>query len=75
MTPEIKICGLKDGAMLAAAANAGATMAGFVFYPRSPRAVDLEAAAELATVTPPSCARWPWWSTLTTRSFAISLTP
>ena len=42
MTPEIKICGLKDGAMLAAAADAGATMAGFVFYPRSPRAVDLE---------------------------------
>ena len=54
MTPEIKICGLKDGAMLAAAANAGATMAGFVFYPRSPRSVTLEAAAALATVTPPS---------------------
>ena len=33
--------------MLAAAANAGATMAGFVFYPRSPRSVTLEAAAAL----------------------------
>ena len=54
MTPEIKICGLKDGPMLAAAANAGATMAGFVFYPQSPRSVTLEAAAALATVTPPS---------------------
>lgn len=57
MSPEIKICGLTDGAMLAAAADAGATMAGFVFYPRSPRAVDLETAAELAAVTPPGLSK------------------
>lgn len=45
---KVKICGLKDEASLACAVAAGADYVGFVFFARSPRAVDLATAARLA---------------------------
>jgi phosphoribosylanthranilate isomerase len=44
----VKICGLLTRATLDAALAAGADMVGFVFFPASPRHVELGAAAELA---------------------------
>lgn len=57
MTPpshrtRIKICGLTRETDLAAAVEAGADAVGFVFYPRSPRALDVERAAALAAQLP-----------------------
>ncbi|MDB5631008.1 MAG: phosphoribosylanthranilate isomerase [Tardiphaga sp.] len=43
----VKICGLSTPETLNAALDAGADMVGFVFFPRSPRHVDLSAAREL----------------------------
>ncbi|MEM1192093.1 MAG: phosphoribosylanthranilate isomerase [Pseudomonadota bacterium] len=40
----IKICGVRDGAVLAAAIAAGATHIGFVFHPKSPRNLTVDAA-------------------------------
>jgi phosphoribosylanthranilate isomerase len=51
---DIKICGLNDTAAVAAAVDAGARYAGFVFYPKSPRAVSAEQAASLVTPLPSS---------------------
>lgn len=49
----VKICGLTDAAALAASLEGGAEYAGFVFYPRSPRALSAEEAARLlATLSP-----------------------
>jgi phosphoribosylanthranilate isomerase len=48
MTTAVKICGLKTEAALEAALAGGADFVGLVFYPRSPRNVDLVAAARLA---------------------------
>lgn len=48
MTPDVKICGLSTAETVAAALDAGAGWLGFVFYPRSPRHVSIEAAARLA---------------------------
>ncbi|MCI4664637.1 MAG: phosphoribosylanthranilate isomerase [Neomegalonema sp.] len=45
---EVKICGVTAPEHLVAAAEAGARWIGFVFEPRSPRAVTPERAAELA---------------------------
>lgn len=45
---EVKICGLSTPAMVDAALRAGADFIGFVFFPRSPRSVSVERAAELA---------------------------
>lgn len=50
---RIKICGLSREADLAAAVDAGADAVGFVFYPKSPRAVSVARAAELARGLPP----------------------
>ena len=44
MTVVIKICGLTTPEALDAALEAGADMVGFVFFPASPRHVDVEAA-------------------------------
>ncbi|MDW8442940.1 MAG: phosphoribosylanthranilate isomerase [Acetobacteraceae bacterium] len=49
---RVKICGVRDAAALAAAAEAGADFVGLVFFPRSPRAVSVEAAATLAVTRP-----------------------
>lgn len=50
---RIKICGLTRPEDVDAAVAAGADAIGFVFYPRSPRAVSLDQAAELARRVPP----------------------
>jgi phosphoribosylanthranilate isomerase len=47
-----KICGLNSPAAAVAAAAGGAAHIGLVFYPPSPRAVTVEAAAELARLVP-----------------------
>lgn len=51
--PRIKICGLTRGEDVRAAVDAGADALGFVFYPPSPRFVDLDRAAQLACLAPP----------------------
>jgi phosphoribosylanthranilate isomerase len=48
MAVEVKICGLKTRPALDAALDAGADYVGLVFYPKSPRNVDLATAAALA---------------------------
>jgi len=48
MAVESKICGVSDVAALEAAVTGGARWVGFVFFPRSPRAVTPEQAAALA---------------------------
>jgi phosphoribosylanthranilate isomerase len=47
MQPVVKICGLKTPETLAAALDAGADMVGFVFFPKSPRHIDLATAETL----------------------------
>jgi phosphoribosylanthranilate isomerase len=46
----IKICGIRQADVMVAALDAGADMVGLVFHPRSPRAVDLQTAADLAEI-------------------------
>lgn len=57
MVFRVKICGIKDPATLAAATEGGADYIGFVFYPPSPRSIDLFAAAELARAVPDTIER------------------
>jgi len=47
MALDIKICGLKTDAALAAALAGGASHAGFIFFPKSPRYLDPAAAGRL----------------------------
>ena len=46
---QVKICGIKDREMMAAALAAGADYIGLVFFARSPRNVSLDVARDLAT--------------------------
>jgi phosphoribosylanthranilate isomerase len=48
----IKICGINDAAAMRAAAEAGADLVGFVFFPPSPRAVTPAQAAAIAAPGP-----------------------
>ncbi len=50
---RIKICGLTRVEDVAAAVAAGADAIGFVFYPKSPRYVTADAAAQLIFTAPP----------------------
>lgn len=50
---RIKICGLREPAHARLAAEAGADAIGLVFYGRSPRHVQAEAAADVAAALPP----------------------
>ncbi|MEX3628233.1 MAG: phosphoribosylanthranilate isomerase [Burkholderia sp.] len=50
---RIKLCGLSRPADVDHAVALGADAVGFVFYPKSPRAVTIEQAAELARRVPP----------------------
>jgi phosphoribosylanthranilate isomerase len=48
----VKICGLRDSANIRAAAQAGARYVGFVFFPKSPRHIEIQDAAALAASVP-----------------------
>jgi phosphoribosylanthranilate isomerase len=54
---RVKICGLRDTQMVQAAANAGAAYVGLVFFPKSPRHVDVDLAASLAVDVPMGVAK------------------
>ncbi|HEU0118353.1 MAG TPA: phosphoribosylanthranilate isomerase [Alphaproteobacteria bacterium] len=54
MAVVVKICGINDLVAMRTAVEAGARYVGLVFYPRSPRAVNPNVAAKLATLVPPS---------------------
>lgn len=49
---KVKICGLTDPADVPAAILAGASYVGFVFFPKSPRNLDFDAAAFMAAAVP-----------------------
>ena len=48
MKPAIKICGIRTAEAFDCAVESGATHLGFVFYDKSPRYIQAEAAAELS---------------------------
>jgi phosphoribosylanthranilate isomerase len=48
VTARVKICGLSTPETMEAALEAGADYVGLVFFPRSPRHVEMAAARELA---------------------------
>ena len=54
---QVKICGLREAVHVAAAVEGGARYLGFVFFPKSPRAVTPAQAAELVAAVPPGIAR------------------
>lgn len=54
---RVKICGLSDQAGIAGAVDAGANYVGFVFFPKSPRHVSIQQAAELAPHVPVGVAK------------------
>lgn len=54
---RVKICGLRTPETVAAAVEGGAAYLGFVFFPRSPRAVTPATAAVLAATVPPGLMR------------------
>lgn len=54
---QVKICGLRRPEHIVAAAEAGARYVGFVFFPKSPRAVSVDEAADLAGQVPVGVAR------------------
>ncbi|MFK7941083.1 MAG: phosphoribosylanthranilate isomerase [Roseovarius sp.] len=54
---RVKICGLSTPASIDAAARAGAAYVGFVFFPKSPRYVDFDAARALALHVPEGVAK------------------
>lgn len=56
-TVKVKICGLQSAADVAAAASAGAGYVGFVFFPRSPRNIGIEAARDAALAAPAGLAK------------------
>ncbi len=49
---QVKICGIKTPNILDAAISSGARFIGFVFYPPSPRNIDVDTAKELALTLP-----------------------
>lgn len=52
MTTQTKICGIKTPEALNAAIEAGGRYIGFVFYPPSPRHIEIDTARELAIMLP-----------------------
>ncbi|SEN48616.1 phosphoribosylanthranilate isomerase [Palleronia pelagia] len=54
---RVKICGLTETADVAAALLAGASYVGFVFFPKSPRHLELDAAAFMAGSVPEGITR------------------
>ena len=56
-TVAVKICGLRDQAMVDTVAQAGAAYAGFVFFEKSPRNVTISQAATIAGHAPVGLAK------------------
>lgn len=56
---RVKVCGVNTEAAAEAACEAGADWIGFVFFPRSPRAVTPEHAASLSALIPPAASGGP----------------
>ncbi len=54
---RVKICGLSEAAHVEAAVSAGAAYVGFVFFPKSPRHLTLDAARLLAAGVPAGVAK------------------
>ncbi len=54
---RVKICGLRDQAMMQAAVDAGAAYVGLVFFPKSPRNVTIRQAAAIAGEVPVGLAK------------------
>jgi phosphoribosylanthranilate isomerase len=54
---RVKICGLTSAAAVTHAARAGAAYVGLVFYPPSPRSLELAAAREIAAAAPEGVTR------------------
>ena len=54
---RVKICGLKTLGDVEAAVAAGAAYCGFVFFPKSPRNIAIQAARDLAVTAPPGLAK------------------
>ena len=54
---RVKICGLSTPAGVEAAVAAGAAYVGFVFFPKSPRHVEIDTARALAIDVPPGVAK------------------
>jgi phosphoribosylanthranilate isomerase len=54
---RVKICGLRNAQDVAAATQAGARYLGFVFFPKSPRHVEIAQARNLAIEVPPGVAK------------------
>ena len=52
MSVQTKICGIKTPVALRTACDAGVRYLGFVFYPPSPRHVEIDTARELALMVP-----------------------
>ena len=52
MRLQVKICGVRTPEAIQAAADGGASYVGFVFYPKSPRALSPSLAAELSRMVP-----------------------
>lgn len=57
LSTRVKICGLTSPQDLAGAAQAGASYAGFVFFPKSPRHLTLAGARALALAAPVGLAK------------------
>jgi phosphoribosylanthranilate isomerase len=57
MPPRTKICGLTTADDVAAAVAGGAAYVGFVFFPRSPRHLEIAQATALAVEVPPGVAK------------------
>lgn len=54
---RVKICGLSTPETVRVAAESGAAYLGFVFFPKSPRYLELDAARALAVDVPPGVAK------------------
>jgi phosphoribosylanthranilate isomerase len=54
---RVKICGLTRAVDVSAAVSAGAAYVGFVFFPKSPRDLSLDAARALCADVPPGVAK------------------
>lgn len=54
---RVKICGLRDAPLMQAAVDAGASYVGLVFFPKSPRHIEIAPAAAVARDVPAGVAK------------------